>query len=283
MPYLNNNKFKEIRTAATDGNEKALQILQALRKGKQGDVDRLIQDYYAVPSDDSTQVEVSKPENIVVEQPAIAKEPIQIENSREIKENKPEIEDLTDILDKETDGLFDENEIDPMDFAKYLENKHRDQNRSKKTADYFKAFDPNGRANYISAKKDAYKAKFGDSLHDIERQFSDYDKSIDKYSQNIGDLLDDDKEMDVNIMGDAYNDITSNNGIMHSFGRYWDDTDTEHIVDDLKELVSKYGKKNVLAALNILKTDNSNFRDYRLGQINEEVDRYNKSLDKILK
>ena len=52
---------------------------------------------------------------------------------------------------------------------------------------------------------------------------------------------------------------------------------------DLKQLVVKYGKKNVLAALNVLKTDNNNYRDYRIGQINEEVERYNKSLDKILK
>ena len=80
-----------------------------------------------------------------------------------------------------------------------------------------------------------------------------------------------------------YNDIMDNNGIMHSFGRHWDDVDTAHVIDDLKILVEKYGKKNVLAALNVLKTDNGNFRDYRLGQINEEVERYNKSLDKIFK
>ena len=96
-------------------------------------------------------------------------------------------------------------------------------------------------------------------------------------------MLDDSVEIDVNTMGNAYDEIMDNNGIMHSFGRHWDEVDTGHVIDDLKHLVAKYGKKNVLAALNVLKTDNSNFRDYRLGQINEEVERYNKSLDKILK
>lgn len=276
MPFINNVKFNEIRKAANVGNEKAKMVLQALRKSNQNDVDRLVKDYYAVPT-----TEINSIPKVEVEQEEKPSLEPEIEVSK--PEINDEIEDLTDILDKETDGLFDENEINSIDFATFLGNKKRDGNRTKKTSDYFKAFNPKGRENYISKKKEAYKNKFGDNLHDIDRQFRDFDKSIDLYSQGITDLLDDDKEIDVSTMGTAYNDIIDNNGIMHSFGRYWDDTDTGHIVDDLKELVNKYGKKNVLAALNVLKTDNANFRDYKLGQINEEVERYNKSLDKILK
>jgi len=279
MPYLNNAKFKEIRTAANDGNEKAKMVLQALRQGKQDDVDRLVGDYYAVPT----------------QEPEVNAEPVQNEPQQDVEQvadtapvqndlgSVPEVEDLTEVLDKETDGLFDENDIESIDFSKYLSNKKRDGLRTKKNAQYFSAFNPESRANYITKKKDAYKSKFGDSLHDIDRQFNDYDKSLDRYIQGVNDMLDDEQSVDINVSNNAYDEITDNNGIMHSFGRYWDDIDTSHVVEDLKGLVAKYGKKNVLAALNVLKTDNANFKDYKLGQINEEVERYNKSLDKILK
>lgn len=286
MPFLNNTKFKEIRTAAGDGNEKAKMVLQALRQGKQEDVDRLVEDYYSIPQQDmnevpvETELQVNPMENTAesVTETIQAGEPVETDLGSE-----PVVEDLTEVLDKETDGLFDENEIAQITFSDFLGNKRRDGIRAKKNADYFKAFNPESMTNYINAKKDSYKAKFGDSLHDIDRQFTDYDKSIDLYSQGINDMLDDNVEIDVNTMGNAYDEIMDNNGIMHSFGRHWDEVDTGHVIDDLKQLVAKYGKKNVLAALNVLKTDNSNFRDYRLGQINEEVERYNKSLDKILK
>lgn len=286
MPYLNNNKFKEIRTAANDGNEKAKMVLQALRQGKQEDVDRLIGDYYSIPQQNMNDVPVQTElqENPMENTPEAVETPIQAGmEEANVAESIPEIEDLTDVLDKETDGLFDENEIDPIDFSKYLSNKRRDGLRAKKNSEYFSAFNPESRANYVAKKKDDYKAKFGDSLHDIDRQFQDYDKSIDRYAQGVNDLLDDEQEVDITITGNAYDDIMDNNGIMHSFGRHWDDEDTNHVIEDLKGLVAQYGKKNVLAALNILKTDNANFRDYKLGQINEEVERYNKSLDKVLK
>jgi len=283
MPFLNNAKFKELRTAAGDGNEKAQMVLQALRQGKQEDVDRLVQDYYSVPQVETTPV--VEEQNIVSEEVSTpVEENVQpVEENANIADSVPQIEDLTDVLDKETDGLFDENEIEQIDFAKFLGNKRRDGIRAKKNAEYFNAFNPESRANYIEKKKNDYKSKFGDSLHDIDRQFTDYDKSIDRYTQGVGDMLDDEVEMNVDVMGNAYDEIMDNNGIMHSFGRFWDDVDTGHVIEDLKALVAKYGKKNVLAALNVLKKDNSNYRDYRLGQINEEVERYNKSLDKILK
>lgn len=286
MAFLKNNQLREIRTAANDGNEKAKMVLQAFRKGNQEDVDRLVGDYYSIPQQNMNDVPVQTElqENPMENTPETVETPIQAGMEEvNVAESIPEIEDLTDVLDKETDGLFDENEIDSIDFSKYLSNKRRDGIRAKKNSEYFSAFNPESRANYVAKKKDDYKAKFGDSLHDIDRQFQDYDKSIDRYAQGVNDLLDDEQEVDISITGNAYDDIMDNNGIMHSFGRHWDDEDTNHVIEDLKGLVAQYGKKNVLAALNILKTDNANFRDYKLGQINEEVERYNKSLDKILK
>lgn len=292
MPFLNNNKFKELRIAASNGNEKAKMVLQALRQGSQNDVDRLVGDYYSIPQVETpSEIEHSQEQSIEDNVNEIEVNNNIDNNVNNTADNSyeedlnsiPVVEDLTEVLDKETDGLFDENEIESIDFSKFLSNKRRDGVRSKKNSEYFSAFNPESRENYITKKKDAYKAKFGDSIHDIDRQYQDYDKSIDKYSQGINDLLDDNIDVNVDVMGDAYNEIMDNNGIMHSFGRHWDDVDTEHVIEDLKQLVNKYGKKNVLSALNVLKNDNSNFRDYKLGQINEEVERYNKVLDKVLK
>lgn len=287
MPYLNNVKFKEIRTAAGDGNEKAKMVLQALRQGKQEDVDRLVEDYYSIPQQEMNEVPVQTELDVnpMKNSPEAVEDTVQagLEEQRADLGSEPVVEDLTEVLDKETDGLFDENEISQISFSDFLGNKRRDGLRAKKNSDYFKAFNPEAMTNYLNSKKDKYKAKFGDSIHDIDRQFADYDKSIDLYSQGVNDLLDDDVEIDVNTTGSAYDEIMDNNGIMHSFGRYWDNVDTGHVIDDLRALVEKYGKKNVLAALNVLKNDNNNYRDYRLGQINEEVERYNKSLDKIIK
>ncbi len=286
MPFLNNAKFKEIRTAAGNGDEKAKMVLQALRQGGQEDVDRLVQEYYSIPTQDMNDVPIqtemeSAPLENNIESNATTVQAGEVEPGSE--GTVPAVEDLTDVLDKETEGLFDENEIEPMDFSKFLNNKRRDGLRAKKNSDYFKAFNHDSVSNYVNAKKENYKSKFADSLHDIEKQFDDYDKSIDRYTQGVNDLLDDGVEIDTNVAGDAYNEIMDNNGIMHSFGRHWDDDDTNHVIEDLKKLVAQYGKKNVIAALNVLKTDNGNFRDYKLGQINEEVERYNKSLDKLLK
>lgn len=280
MAFINNIKFKEIRNAAGEGNEKAQMILQAFKKNNQEDVDRLIKDYYSIPEVDTTDLVAEEP--VQEEILEATSEPV-IEQAVGPQDEIKTVEDLTDVLDKETDGLFDENEIESMTFADYLSNKKRDGLRSKKNAEYFSVYNPESRANYINAKKENYKNKFGDSIHDIDRQFHDFDKSIDVYSRGVGDLLDDEKPVDVSVTGDVYNEIMDNNGIMHSFGRYWDDEDSNHVLEDLKGLVAKYGKNNVLAALNVLKSDNSNFKDYRLNQINEEVERYNKSLDKVLK
>ena len=314
MAFLNNKKFSEIYNASKNNDEKALMIMQAYRKGgNQEDLDRLVNDYYAIPNVEPVvnediqemQVETEQPINNVenvepqqeiekaqeIETPQIDSVEPQVEIpqvgepqmiEQPMAEPAPQLCDISELLDNECDGLFDENEIDDIDFATFLGNKRRDNNRAKKNIDYFTSFDADGRAKWVQAKKDNYKLKFGDKLHDIDRQFNDYDKSIDLYTQNINDSLVDELDFNNDNVGNAYNDIMDNNGIMHSFGRHWDNVDTEHIVNELKDMCAKYGKKNVLGALNLIKSDNSNYKDYRLGQINNEVERYNKALDKAL-
>ena len=146
MPYLNNTKFKEIRTAAGDGNEKAKMVLQALRQGKQEDVDRLVEDYYSIPQQNMNEVQIQTElqVNPMENPPESVEEPIHAV-MEEITENlgsEPVIEDWTDVLDKETDGLFDENEIAQITFSDFLGNKRRDGIRAKKNSEYFKAFNP---------------------------------------------------------------------------------------------------------------------------------------------
>ena len=60
MAFLNNAKFKEIREAAKNGNEKAAMVLQALIKGKQEDVERLVDAYYKVETETEGKVYDSK-------------------------------------------------------------------------------------------------------------------------------------------------------------------------------------------------------------------------------
>lgn len=268
MPFINNQKFNEIRNAAKNNNPKALEIMQVMQKnGSQDDINRLIDSYYGI------ETPLQQPQPQLQQQPAEENIPLS---------EPQEVPDITELLDGETDGLFDENDIDYEDFSTFLNNKKRDNLRAKKNLDYFSAFDPQGRNNYVEAKKEAYKSKFGDKVHDIERKYDDYDKALGLYVQGVNDSLDDDLGFDANQVDGAYNEIIGNNSIMHSFGRHWDNVDTSHIIDDLKQMCAQYGKKNILAALNTIKNDNVNYRNYQLGKINQEVDRYDKILDKTL-
>lgn len=294
MAYINNTKFKEIFKASKEGNEKAKEILQAIRKnGSQGDLDRLLEEFYKIPV-------VEKEEPIVEEKKDIVEQDIpaeiiedegdvkgdvktEIETKEEPNETKEPAEDISSILDKEFDGLIDENNLDEISFTDYLGNKKRDGIRGKKNADYFKAYDPEARETYMNNKIDSYKNKFNTRLKDIDRHYKDVDNAINTYSGNINTLLDDDVELDMAKVNDAYNDLTENEPIMHGFGRVWDEDDTNEVVNALKELISKYGKKNVISALNTLKNDNSNYRDYLTNQIDTEISRYSKNIEGLLK
>ena len=279
MAYLNNAKFREIREAAKNGNEKAQMVLQAMIKGgNQEDVSKLADAYYNIDDrpvlDDSlTEIhQMPTPEEVP------NAEPIQPEAG-----TVPVVEDLTEILDGELDGIITNEEIKDTSFKDFLGNKRTDGLRARKTADYFKAFDPQGRENYLNSKITSYKDSFNGKLKDINRSYRDLDGSLGMYSDSVNNMLDDNIELDMDVASEAYNKITDNHDMMLGLGRSHDGEDFEAVVQALDFLVKQYGKKNVMAALNTLRSDNNNYRDFRNNQIDSEIQRYSKSLEKLLK
>lgn len=279
MAYLNNNKFREIREAARNGNEKAQMVLQAMLKGgNQEDVSKLADAYYNIDErpvlDDSlTEIhQMPTPEEIP------DAEPIQPDAG-----TVPVVEDLTEILDGELEGIITNEEIKDTSFKDFLGNKRTDGLRAKKTADYFRAFDPQGRENYLNSKISGYKDSFNGKLKDINRSYKDLDGSLGMYSDSVNNMLDDGIDLDMNVASEAYDKITDNHDMMLGLGRSHDGEDFEAVVQALDFLVKQYGKKNVIAALNTLRSDNNNYRDFRNNQIDSEIQRYSKSLEKLLK
>lgn len=287
MPFVNNMKLLEIRNAAKQGNEKALMILQAMRKGgsTQDDLDRLVNDYYSVgeniPEINENPAEVqNQPENEVLNE----EQPIENVMETEQADVSPlELIDLTDALDKEMEGLLDETEIEDISFNDFLSNKSRDSLRLSKNSDYFKAYDPVGRENYMNDKIGKYRDKFRNRLGNVERKYNDYDTALKGYMQGTNDMLDDGIELDMNNVNAAYSDFTKDETAMSSFGRHWDKLDNDNVMMVLKDLVNKYGKVNVMAALNTISGDNNSYKDYLNNQIDTEINRYSKSLEKLLK
>lgn len=277
MAFVSNNKYKEIYEASKNGNEKALRILQALRnKESQGDLDRLVDDYYNIPT-------ISQEEPEVIENADFEPQNDVAEESQEIvSDNLPEF-DLTKILDDELTDLIDENDIEELNFVDFLKNKSRDSLRARKNGDYFKAYDPVGKADYMANKINTYKGKFDNRLGNIERGYNDINKSMSNYSQNVNDMLDDSVELDMVKVSSAYDDFTNDDVTMNSFGRHWDDNDNHIVAEKLRELVSVYGKQNVLAALNTINSDNENHKNFLNNQIDSEIVRYSKSLESLLK
>lgn len=278
MPFINNKKLVEIRESAKGGNEKALMILQAMRKmSPQEDLDRLVDDYYKVDT-----VEPVIPQETVEQESFNIPEELTPELMNETAE-PGNVVDLTSTLDTEMDGLLDENELDDLSFGDFLSNKKRDGLRGRKNADYFKAYDPEGRANYMHNKIDAYKGKFDGRLRDIERRYNDMSKSIAGYTQGVNDMLDDNAELDMLSVNNAYDELTGNENAMRSFGRHWDENDNMSVMMELKALIEKYGKKNVMAVLNTLQSDNENYKKYLNNQVDTEIGRYSKSVENLLK
>lgn len=266
MSYINNNKFSEIRTSANSGNEKAKMILQAILKGApQQDLDNLVNDYYG------TSVEQQQPEPQVI-----------IESKESESENQPPI-DLSTILDEDMQGLVDEIEPEDLTFGDFLKHKASDSLRSKKNADYFKNYDVNGRNSYLDNKVNSYNDKFNGRRGDIERAYRDNQKALGDYSNKVNYMLDDDIALNMDNATNAYNDFTNDEAAMKSFGRYWDEEDNLNIENVLKNLVSKYGKQNVIAMLNNLTSDNESYKNNRMNSIDNEIGRYKKSLESYLK
>ena len=296
MAFINNKKFAEIRTAAKDGNEKALMILQAMRKLQpQADIDRLVEDYYAIPEEPQIQPVQGENYNVAEEQPKeevstvsdalddVLSEDLSVDETADIPDLDADVQTYNlDDITKDMDGLIDEDEIDDMSFADFLSDKKKNLKRAKKNADYFKMYDDDSRKQYSLNAVDKYKAKFGDLERDIDRRNKDTATALGLYEQSVADSLDDDIELNADNADKAYSDLTDDSGAMHAFGRYWDDDDKASVVEALKVLIGKYGKKNVLAAINTLKSDNENYKSYMHNRIDTEVGKYSKNLENLL-
>lgn len=296
MAFINNKKFAEIRTAAKDGNEKALMILQAMRKLQpQADIDRLVEDYYATPEEPQIQPVQDENYNVAEEQSKeeastvsdtlddVLSEDLSINETTDIPDLDADVQSFNlDDITKDMDGLIDEDEIDDMSFADFLSDKKKNLKRAKKNADYFKMYDDDSRRQYSLNAVDKYKAKFGDLERDIDRRNKDTATALGLYEQSVADSLDDDIELSADNADKAYSDLTDDSGAMHAFGRYWDDDDKANVIEALKGLIGKYGKKNVLAAINTLKSDNENYKSYMHNRIDTEVGKYSKNLENLL-
>ena len=296
MAFINNKKFAEIRTAAKDGNEKALMILQAMRKLQpQADIDRLVEDYYAIPEEPQIQPVQGENYNVAEEQPKeevstvsdalddVLSEDLSVNETADIPDLDGDVQSYSlDDITKDMDGLIDEDEIDDMSFADFLSDKKKNLKRAKKNADYFKMYNDDSRKQYSLNAVDKYKAKFGDLERDIDRRNKDTATALGLYEQSVADSLDDDIELNADNADKAYSDLTDDSGAMHAFGRYWDDDDKASVIEALKVLIGKYGKKNVLAAINTLKSDNENYKSYMHNRIDTEVGKYSKNLENLL-
>lgn len=279
MAFLNNSKFQEIRNAAKSGNEKAQMVLQAMIKGDtQDNVSKLADSYYGIDNRPVIDDSLTKIQQEPTPEEVPSVEPIQPDAGTE-----PIIEDLTEVLDKELEGIIDSQEIGDTSFKDFLSNKRNDGLKAKKTVDYFRAFDPQGRENYLNSKITSYKDSFNGRLKDIDRSHRDLDGSLEKYSQSVNSMLDDNVELDMGIASDAYDSITNDHDMMLGLGRGHDSEDFGDVVNALDMLVKQYGKKNVMAALNTLRSDNNNYKDFRNNQIDSEIKRYSGSLEKLLK
>lgn len=291
MAFINNARLQEIRTASRGGNEKAAMVLQALRKGaSQEDLNRLVDDYYGINATDAVEnnanVELNNPE---VGRPIIENtdsvdgnidEPI---HDKPFQNNLEEDEDFDKRLDNDLKDVLVENKIDDVDFNKFLKDKSNDSLKTQRTADYFKAYDPEKREGYLANKIQKYSDSFGGKRRNAERRFNDMSKSLELYGQNVNDMLDDSIELDLSQMNNAYNDFVNNEDTMSSFGRYWDEQDSENIKNILAGLVKQYGKKNIQAMLNTLTSDATNYKNFLDNQVETEVGRYTKDIEKLLK
>lgn len=282
MSFIKNDKLKEIRVAAANGNEKAKAILQALRKfSPQSDLDRMVEEYYHVDLPEEN-VEVEEPKIATEEEKVVEEEPIveEKQNDNILLDNITN-KDINSILDNETDGLWDEVDLPETSFTDFLKNKKRDKKREFKNAEYFRSFSPEDRQKYATLKIDGYKKKFDGRLGNIDRKYKDINTAIDKYQQSIHDMLDDDVELNNDYVVKAYDKIVDDEPLMNSFGRHWDEDDVGKVLTSLDLLIKEFGKKNVIAAINILKNDNDNYKSFLDNQIDTEIGRYTKNIEKL--
>lgn len=300
--FINYRKLKELQEASKAGNEKAKVIIDKYMEEKpdMDSIDRLLEDYYSSAPIETlekveTRVEV-EPEPDVIEPestPETIEQDAEIQGEEAIGEqidpladgSMPEavVVDISADLDRELDGLIDADEIDDHSFRDYLGTKRKNAMRAKKDASYFKAFDQAGREDYLARKKDEYAHGFDGKLRDSDRAFDDINSALDGYGNMVTDLPDDELDIDVNVAGQAYDEFTGDDSVMGAFGRSWDEADNGLVKDALSKLVAKFGKKNVMAALNTIREDNRAWHDESRGRIESSISKYGKSLDSLLK
>lgn len=309
-PIIKNKEWKAIAKAAKEGNPRALGIVEKYgsKELTQEELDKMLQAFFA-PEAEPIAVEEDvtlglKNYGVKEEEPVVKEEEVAVEEAPVAEEEKPAIEekpeelktidesktpvdtpvvDISALLDKDLDGIIDKKEIEDMDFSIFIKNKKKDNMRARKGHDHFSTYDADGRADYLTKKEDEYGHSFDNSRKNIERKFKDMDGAISGYLFSVNSLPDDASEVDDIKVSELYDKLTDSDEIMGAFGRSWDEEDTGAMKATLETLVQEYGKANVLAVLNSLKSDNCAFRDFRCGQIDEEVKRYNKSLEELLK
>ena len=196
--------------------------------------------------------------------------------------NNMDQEHLNSLIDEYYSSKYPKNEEIKIITKTEPEVELTDLVRSQKNADYFKAYDPESRQKFIDDKSKYYKDKFNTRLNQIEKQYSDMNKSLDMYSDKVNNLVNDDVELDMNNVSNAYNDLINSEN-MNTFNRYWDEEDVNNNTDYLKNLVSTYGKNNVISSLNELKSDNENYKEYLKNQIDNEIKRFITSIENLLK
>lgn len=290
IPY---RKLSELRKAASNGDSKAKNIVDRYmdRNADMETISRLMDDYYGVTSS-SKEKEVEKETPTLVKEEEketptpvkeVEKETVDIVPTE--KEGKPSVDKEDDFSDlsKEFDGLVDLPSIEPTSFREYVSSKEKSRRAAKKDANYFKAFDPERRKAFLEKSKKDFSDSLNGKRRDIERSYGDISSALDIYGQYVSDMPEDYVQLDILSSSKAYSDLVDNDRAMSSFGRGWDEKDLSEMKSELSELVSKYGKKNVVAMLNSLREDGNSWRDYGSSAIDSAVSNYGKALDKLLK
>lgn len=278
IPY---RKLSELRKAASDGDSKAKNIVDRYmdRNADMETISRLMDDYYGVSSSKEKEVEKEIPTPVK----EVEKETVDIVPAE--KEEKPSVDKEDDFSDlsKELDGLVDLPSIEPTSFREYVSSKEKSRRAAKKDANYFKAFDPERRKAFLEKSKKDFSDSLNGKRRDLERSYGDISSALDIYGQYVSDMPEDYVQLDILSSSKAYGDLVDNDNAMSSFGRGWDEKDLSEMKSELSELVSKYGKKNVVAMLNSLREDGNSWRDYGNSAIDSAVSSYGKALDKLLK
>ena len=289
MRFINYKQLQELQEAARNGNENAKNIIGKYMEDQpdMDSIERLIGEYYGNAGMKELELkdEIEKGGNVEnAYAQEIAEPHEEIEEEEIIEEIQPEEPiDISEDLDRELDGLIDDDEFDDIKFTDFIGNRKKDKLRAKKNAEYFKAFDPKGRENYLNGKLSEYDNGFGERRRKIERGVSDIDSAISKYGEYVTDLPEDEIEVNIDSVSQAYDDFTKDEATMDAFGRHWDEHDLEQIKGVLQSLANQYGKKNVQAILNTLREDCKAWGEFCNGRIKNSVDTYGKALSNLLK